>query len=67
MEKMKPCELPKQISLKLIQMLEIYDLQYGSFDMLVDEKDNFLFLELNPTGAFGWIDNLMVVKFTKLL
>ena len=55
-EKMKPCELPEQISRKLIKMLEIYDLQYGSFDMLVDEKDNFLFLELNPTGAFGWID-----------
>jgi len=36
--------------------MEHFDLQYGSIDFLEIENGELTFLELNPTGAFGWID-----------
>lgn len=55
---MEPCVIPEWLSCKLKSMLEIYGLQYGSFDMLMDDNGKYIFLELNPTGAFGWIDKV---------
>lgn len=39
-------------------MMGFFNLQYGSFDFLIEENGEIVFLELNPTGAFGWIDKV---------
>jgi hypothetical protein len=36
--------------------LEAMDLRYGSFDFAVTSNDDYVFLECNSGGQFGWIE-----------
>jgi D-alanine-D-alanine ligase-like ATP-grasp enzyme len=31
------------------------NLDTGSIDMILDRKNEYVFLEVNPTGQFGWL------------
>ena len=48
-----PFNLPLEIESKLVQVFENFKLNTGSVDMIVDSKDNYYFLEINPVGQFG--------------
>jgi len=55
---MKPIDIDSELKEKIIEMMRFYNLQYGSFDFVVNENGEFIFLELNPSGIFGWIDKV---------
>lgn len=46
--------LPIDIKIKLNNLLNEFDLNCASIDMIIDENDNFYFLEINPTGQFTY-------------
>lgn len=48
-----PFQLPKEIEEKLIKLMRQLKLETGSIDLIVDENDDFIFLEVNPVGQFG--------------
>ena len=48
-----PFKLPLNIEDKLLRLMEKLDLQTGSIDLILDKKDEFHFLEVNPIGQFG--------------
>lgn len=48
-----PFKLPDEIELKLKKLMHFLELETGSIDILVDESDDFIFLEINPVGQFG--------------
>jgi len=48
--------LPKKIKRKCIDLLKILKLQFGAIDFILDKKDNFIFLEINPNGQWAWIE-----------
>lgn len=48
-----PFKLPDSIEQKLRVMLEITELDTGSFDLVVTQDGEFYFLEINPVGQFG--------------
>jgi ATP-GRASP peptide maturase of grasp-with-spasm system len=48
-----PFKLPDEIEQKLTKLMDFLELETGSIDFLVDENDNFIFLEVNPVGQFG--------------
>ena len=50
-----PYELPQIIKDQLTTLLNSLELNTGSIDLLVDESDNFYFLEINPVGQFGMV------------
>jgi len=50
-----PYQLPEEIELKLHKFMLKMDLDTGSIDMIVDENDEFYFLEVNPNGQFGMV------------
>lgn len=50
-----PFSLPQDVEEKLILLLENIDLNCGSIDMIVNQKDEFVFLEVNPVGQFGMV------------
>lgn len=51
-----PFKLPDKIATKLLKFAEITDLDTGSFDLIVTKKEKeFIFLEVNPYGQFGWL------------
>lgn len=48
-------------------MLNHYNLNYGAIDFILDKNENYVFLELNPEGLWGWLDILANTSITKKL
>ena len=46
--------LPESIEIKLHKMLQHLDLNCASIDMIIDNNDNYIFLEVNATGQFTY-------------
>lgn len=49
----EPFKLPKEIENKLDKLFREIGLNTGSVDFIVDENDNYVFLEINPVGQYG--------------
>lgn len=57
-----PCEtynLPKDIEYKIRDFIKNTGLIYGSIDMIVDHYNEHYFLEVNESGQFLWIEELI--------
>lgn len=50
-----PYILPEKIKVKLHILMDKLDLNTGSIDMIVTPEGEYFFLEVNPTGQFGWV------------
>ena len=50
-----PYILPDEITEKLKLLMLKMNLNSGSIDMIVTPEDEYVFLEVNPTGQFGWV------------
>lgn len=50
-----PYILPEEIKIKLQLLMDKLDLDSGSIDMIVTPEGEYVFLEVNPTGQFGWV------------
>lgn len=47
-----PYQLPKDIEQKLHKLMQKLTIKCGSIDMVVNTKNEFVFLEINPVGQF---------------
>lgn len=56
--KIVPYSLPASVVLKLEKLMVSLGLNTGSIDMLVDNNDQYYFLEINPIGQYGFISKL---------
>lgn len=54
-----PYELPLEIKEKLLQMMDVYQVNYGAIDIIVTPDDEYYFLEINSAGEFFWLDRLI--------
>lgn len=59
LEDWKPYELPADLRVKLLQMMDMYDVNYGAIDIIVTPDDEYYFLEINSAGEFFWLDRLL--------
>jgi ATP-GRASP peptide maturase of grasp-with-spasm system len=50
-----PYSMHGKYEAKLVRLAKRLSLDTGSFDILVDNNDNFYFLEVNPVGQFGMV------------
>lgn len=50
-----PFKLPSELKLKLLEFIGKMGLTTGSIDMIVTPDNQFVFLEVNPIGQFGWL------------
>jgi len=50
-----PFRLPPATEQQIKQLFNKLDLNTGSVDLILDEQDNFYFLEINPVGQFGMV------------
>ncbi len=50
------CRLPKTVEKKLIQMNKILGLVYSAIDLIQTPKGEYIFLEVNPVGEWGWLE-----------
>jgi len=51
--RMVPFNLPRDVEDKLRKFMEYFKLETGSFDLIYNSQDGFVFLEVNPSGQFG--------------
>ncbi len=52
------CTLPEEIEQKLISLLRFWNLSYGAIDLVQTPDGRYVFLEINPNGQWGWIEEL---------
>ena len=62
-----PDTLPDSYIAKLRQMLEIFGLHFGAFDIICDNDDTLYFIELNPNGQWYWIEILTGMPMAKAM
>lgn len=61
------CEVPSPIRESCRSLLHRCELLYGAFDFAVDTKGRHYFLEVNPSGQWGWIERATDQPITKAL
>lgn len=49
--------LPEEEKKKCIAFLKHYGLRFGAFDMIETHEGTCIFLECNPNGQFGWMED----------
>ncbi|GCE49901.1 glutathione synthase/RimK-type ligase-like ATP-grasp enzyme [Thermosporothrix hazakensis] len=59
--------LPDQIREALLAMNRAYSLVYSAIDLVFTAEGQYIFLELNPVGQFGWLDRQCGVPLYRTL
>jgi len=54
---MEPYELPAEIQEKCRALMRRYGIVFGCFDFIVTEDGRYVFLEVNPTGQFLFVES----------
>lgn len=54
----KDVDLPEDVQCKLLNFMGMAGLRYGAIDMIETPDHDFVFLEVNPSGQWGWIADL---------
>ena len=50
--------IPKEIEEKLLILMDIWKISFGAIDLILTQDDEYVFLEINPHGQWGWIEDL---------
>lgn len=50
--------LPKEVENKLKAFMRVAQINFGALDMIITPRNEYVFLEVNPSGQFGWIEEL---------
>jgi hypothetical protein len=51
-----PHELPRDLELRCVRLVEQLGLCYGAIDMVLAPDGRYVFLEINPNGQYLWIE-----------
>ena len=65
--KFEPIKMPREIEQKCLQIMKKLKLVYGAIDLIVGENGDYVFLEINPNGQYGWLDLVVSEKISKTL
>lgn len=49
-------DLPREIEEKIFAFMRTFGLFYGAFDFIVTPEGRFVFLEINPSGQYMWLE-----------
>jgi len=58
-------KLPNKIKSKLLDFMRYFNLQFGTIDMILTPDGEYIFLEINPSGQWGWIEALTGMPIDK--
>ncbi len=53
--RMIPYDIPKDIKIRLIMLMDKLGFDTGSIDLICNDEGNYVFLEVNHIGKFGWL------------
>lgn len=49
-------ELPREVEQRLLRLMDYFGLNYGAMDIIVTPDGRHVFLEVNPSGEFFWLE-----------
>jgi MvdD family ATP-grasp ribosomal peptide maturase len=52
----RPYQLPSDVEEKILSLMDYFSLNYGAIDIILTPDDQHVFLELNPSGEFFWLE-----------
>jgi glutathione synthase/RimK-type ligase-like ATP-grasp enzyme len=56
--------LPDELERGLLRMTRSYGLSFACIDLVLSEDNEYVFLELNPIGEWGWLERVADVNIT---
>jgi glutathione synthase/RimK-type ligase-like ATP-grasp enzyme len=59
--------LPNEITMKINAFMQSLGLVYGAFDFIVTPDGRYVFLEVNPGGAYMWVEAATGLAITPAL
>lgn len=62
-----PCRLPPHIESKVRMLMEHFGLLFGCFDFVRTMDGEYVFLEVNPSGQWLWIEDLTELPISDAL
>lgn len=60
-------QLPDEIESKLFCFMNKCGLHFGAIDMILTPAGEYVFLEINPNGQFGWIEGLTGMPISRAI
>jgi glutathione synthase/RimK-type ligase-like ATP-grasp enzyme len=51
--------LPEHVADKLLRLMDSFRLTFGAIDMIHTPDDDYVFLEVNPSGQWLWLDDML--------
>jgi glutathione synthase/RimK-type ligase-like ATP-grasp enzyme len=60
-------DIPEPIAARLKKMLKTMGLNFGAFDLIVDETGTYYFIEVNPNGQYYWMEILVGAPLTEAM
>lgn len=51
-------ELPEALSAQLLSLVGSYDLSFAAIDLVLSTSGDYVFLELNANGEWGWLERV---------
>lgn len=57
-------ELPREVEDRLTKFMEAFGLIYGAFDLIVTPEGKYVFLEINPSGQYMWLEYATGLEIT---
>ena len=57
MDEWRPYDLPPEAEAPLLALMDFYGLNYGAADFILTPDGRHVFLELNPSGEFFWLEH----------
>lgn len=61
----KIIDCPLEIIGQCTRLLKDFRLYYGAFDFIVDENNQWVFLEVNPNGQWLWLEHELQIPISK--
>jgi glutathione synthase/RimK-type ligase-like ATP-grasp enzyme len=54
-----PVTLPQDLQAQLLTLMKHFDLSFAAIDMIETPSGEYVFLEINPSGQWLWLDDLL--------
>lgn len=65
--KYEQIEVPSLLSKQLLDLMKILGLRYGAIDIIEKHNGDFVFLEVNPSGNWLWLEDLVGIDVSSIL
>jgi hypothetical protein len=63
----RPVDVPAEVAERCVQLCRTAGLVYGAFDFVRQPGGRYVFLEVNPSGQWGWIERATGQPITKAI